>query len=209
MPVSIIIPAYNEERTVADVVRAALSSPYKDDVIVVSDGSEDNTATIARDAGAKVIELPHNIGKGGALLAGVQAAMHPVLMFLDADLIGLTPKHLTSLASPVLAGKVDMTIGVFGSGRLATDLAQVITPYLSGQRAVKRDVFLAISKLEASRYGVEVALTRHFAHTENLRKAEVVLPDLTHLMKEEKMGLVKGFKARMKMYWEIAKTVKD
>ncbi|MBC9783457.1 glycosyltransferase family 2 protein [Heliobacterium chlorum] len=203
MSVSVIIPAYNEERTITDVVRAVMASPYADDVIVVSDGSEDHTAFLARQAGAQVIELPDNRGKGAAMQAGGKVARFPTFLFLDADLIGLTPTHLRSLAQPVLDDQADMTVGIFEQGRFATDLAQLVSPYLSGQRALKRDVFTAISELEASRYGVEVMLTRFFRNNEHLRQQEVILTDLTHLMKEEKLGFVKGFKARLKMYWEI------
>ncbi|KAB2954360.1 glycosyltransferase family 2 protein [Heliorestis acidaminivorans] len=208
MSVSVIIPAYNEERTITEVVQVVNTSPYNQDIIVVSDGSMDNTTTVAHQAGAKVLELPENIGKGGAMKAGVQEAKYEILLFLDADLIGLRKEHIQSLVEPILDGNAEMTVGVFEKGRLATDFAQLITPYLSGQRAVLKSIFLNVSELEASRYGVEAALTQHFRNSTSLRIIEVLLPDLTHLMKEEKLGLVKGFKERMKMYWEIAKWVK-
>ncbi|QGG48212.1 glycosyltransferase family 2 protein [Heliorestis convoluta] len=208
MSVSVIIPAYNEEPRIAEVVEVVMTSPYHRDVIVVSDGSTDSTAVVAKQAGASVVELPTNIGKGGAMKVGVQEAKYEILLFLDADLMGLKREHLQSLVEPLLKGNVEMTVGVFERGRLATDLGQLITPYLSGQRAVLKSIFLNVSELEASRYGVEAALTQHFRRSQSLRKIEVLLPDLTHMMKEEKLGLLKGFKERMKMYWEIAKWVK-
>ena len=73
MVVAVIIPAYNEERTVARVIRAARSSPAVSRIIVVNDGSTDRTAAFARKAGAEVIDLPANMGKGAAVAEGVKA----------------------------------------------------------------------------------------------------------------------------------------
>lgn len=207
MKVAAIIPAYNEEQTISKVVEVCTTVDLISEVIVVSDGSEDATAYIANEAGAKVIDLPKNIGKGGAMMAGVEETNCEAVLFLDADLIGLTTNHVTSLVLPIIQEEVDMTVGVFEQGRIATDLAQVIAPYLSGQRALKKDLLKNISNLDVTRFGIEVALTRYVAEN-GLAAKEIVLPDMSHVMKEEKLGLVKGFAARMKMYWEIAKNTK-
>jgi len=201
--VSVVIPAYNEEETIGDIVSVLV--PIQElEIIVVCDGCTDNTAEVAKKAGADiVIEIPQNIGKGGAMMAGVRKAKSNVILFLDADLIGLTSDHVISLITPVVTGKADMTVGIFEKGRVATDFAQTIAPFLSGQRAVRRELLEGMSDLDASRFGVEIALTR-FAVENNLRVQEVVLRDMSHRMKEEKLGLVKGIAARLRMYWEIA-----
>ena len=67
MKVAAVIPAYNEERTVASVVRAVREAPSISEVIVVDDGSTDRTAQVARQAGARVVHLETNVGKGGAM----------------------------------------------------------------------------------------------------------------------------------------------
>lgn len=206
MAVSAVIPAYNEEKTVGGIVQVVKSVPEISEVIVVSDGSEDQTAVVAATAGATVIDLQENHGKGGAMMAGVKQAKEEIILFLDADLIGLTPDHIVDLITPVIRQEADMTIGIFEKGRLTTDLAQLIAPYLSGQRVVHKEHISRINNLEMTRYGVEVALTR-YAVEHNLRVKEVHLPELSHIMKEEKLGIMKGFAARMKMYWEIAKFV--
>lgn len=201
--VSVVIPALNEEETVSGIVRLLTSIEILDEIIVVCDGCTDNTAQLAREAGATVIELAENVGKGGAMMVGVRAASHDVVLFLDADLIGLRRESVINLVNPVLTGKADMTVGIFEKGRVATDFAQTVAPFLSGQRAVKRCLLEGMSDLDASRFGVEIALTR-FAVENNLVVEEIVLKDMTHRMKEEKLGLVKGVAARMRMYWEIA-----
>lgn len=206
MKTAAVIPAYNEEETITEVVSVVKQVEDIDQVIVVSDGSTDATAECARLAGAEVVELPENLGKGAAMKVGVDRTDAGVILFLDADLIGLKPRHVLDLLAPVVRGEAEMSIGIFEGGRIATDLAQVVAPYLSGLRAVRRGLLAAISDLEIARFGVEIALTKH-TRKAGTRVVEVGLDNLTHRMKEEKLGLVKGFTARMKMYWEIMKTV--
>jgi glycosyltransferase involved in cell wall biosynthesis len=200
-----VVPAYNEESTIGSVVDALRGCKLVSDVIVVSDGSEDATAQVARRHGARVIELPVNMGKGAAMRVGLRATEADVVLFLDADLVGLTPRHVEELLRPVLAGYVDMTVGVFEGGRALTDLAQQIVPQLSGQRAVRRELLLELGEdLGYAGYGVEVALTRYLRRSGRTAQ-EVVLRQVTHRTKEEKLGLVKGLAARMRMYWEIVR----
>lgn len=204
MKVSAVIPAYNEDKTIENIIKVLRTVPCIDELIVVDDGSEDHTAWVAEQAGAMVISLPENIGKGGAMMEGVSKAAGEVILFLDADLIGLTSKHVLKLLEPVLKGEADMSVGIFEHGRVATDLAQYFAPFLSGQRVVRRSLFEGISDLEATRFGVEMALTRYVAE-KGLVTHEIILSDMSHKMKEEKLGFFKGFSARLKMYWEIAK----
>lgn len=202
MKVAAIIPAYNEEATVANVVKAVLESGVANEVIVVDDGSEDATAKVAREAGARVISLAENQGKGGAMKAGALECDAEILLYLDADLTGLCREHLVSLLHPVLYEGFDMTVGVFDEGRFTTDIAQKIAPFLSGQRALRRAVIVDLPHIERTRYGVEMALSR-YAEQKQLRVKRVELKHLAQVTKEEKRGFVRGFRARLKMYWEI------
>lgn len=204
MKVAAIIPAYNEEQTIGSVVEVVRRVPEVNEVIVVSDGSTDATARNAAQAGARVIELPENVGKGGALTAGIAATDAEVLLFLDADLVGLREDHVYSLINPVLQGEAQAVIGILDRGRLATDLAQKFAPRLSGQRCLRRELLDGLHHLEMTRFGAEVALNRHL-RAQGVEEKTVVLEDLTHVMKEEKRGLVRGMASRMKMYWEIAR----
>ncbi|NLM38997.1 MAG: glycosyltransferase family 2 protein [Firmicutes bacterium] len=204
MGVTAIVPAYNEEATVGRVIEALLDCPAVDDVLVVSDGSTDRTAEVARCYPVRVLELPENRGKGGAMKAGVENTTNDVVVFIDADLVGLKPEHIANLIEPVRSGRADMSVGLFEDGRFATDLAQKIAPFLSGQRAVRRSLFQEIPQLEHTRYGIEVALSR-YADRHEIPVEIVHLHDLSQVMKEEKRGVVKGLCARMRMYWEIMK----
>ncbi|MEA4846609.1 MAG: glycosyltransferase family 2 protein [Clostridiaceae bacterium] len=204
MNVTAIIPAYNEEQTIAGVVNCVRNIDKIQKVIVVSDGSTDRTAEIARECGVDIIELSENVGKGGAIKAGINECGTEIILFLDADLIGLTEKHVLDLIEPVIDNKADMTVGIFKNGRMVTDLAQKVTPYLSGQRAIKKSIIDKIPNIDITRYGVEVALTK-YVEKFSVRVKEVDLPDMTHVTKEEKLGLIKGVHARLKMYWDIVK----
>ncbi|AGB40671.1 glycosyl transferase [Halobacteroides halobius DSM 5150] len=206
MSVTAVIPAYNEEETIGEVVSKVKAHKLVNNVIVISDGSEDNTAAIARDTGAEVIELESNLGKGAAIQTGIDIAKGDIILFLDADLLRLTLEHIDQLLLPVINQEAEMTVGVFTAGRFTTDLAQKITPFLSGQRAVKSKLLDDIASLEMTQFGVEIALTQ-YAKENNIKIKEVELQDLTHVMKEEKLGVFKGLRARLKMYWEIIKNL--
>lgn len=204
MRIAVIVPAYNEEKTIAGVLSVLTRLHEVSEVIVVDDGSTDRTAQVAGSFGVTVIQLPENRGKGGAVKSGLDSTQAEIILFLDADLIGLNHGHVRQLLAPVVSGEAEMSIGLFESGRMATDLAQKVAPYLTGQRAVKRTVLEQVNDLDVTRFGFEIALTR-LVDALRLKVTEVQLYNLTHVTKEEKMGLLKGFAARLRMYWEIVR----
>jgi glycosyltransferase involved in cell wall biosynthesis len=200
MEATVLIPAYNEEATIAQVVRTAKEAGFP--VVVADDGSQDRTAQEAAAAGAQVVRLRENRGKGGAIAAGLKAVDTPLVLLADADLLGLKPQHLQALLDPVARGEAEMTVGVFQGGRLSTDLAMRLTPFLSGQRALRTEALRVIPGLEGARYDLELLLTRH-AKRQGWRVRYLPLPGVSQVMKEEKRGFLKGFLHRLRMYGEI------
>ena len=83
--VSVIIPAYNESKTIRQVIDNITGLSFDFEVIVVDDGSSDDTASIAKDAGATVYSHPYNIGNGAAVKTGIRNAGGEILVFIDAD----------------------------------------------------------------------------------------------------------------------------
>ncbi len=204
--VAIIIPAKDEEQRIAQVLLAALESKLADQIIVVSDGSTDRTALVARKFKVDVVDLKQNVGKGGAMVEGVKATTADIVCFVDADLDGLTGRHIDNIIRPVMENRCDMCIGVFRGGKYWSDMAQKIAPYISGQRAMRRELIEGIPYLADFRFGVEAAL-KDYAKRRKARILQVPIPGVSNFSKEKKLGFVKGTSQRMKMYKEIASAV--
>ena len=198
MDTTVLIPAYNESANIAAVVTAAKAAGFP--VLVADDGSKDNTAEVAQQAGATVVRLPENRGKGGAIVYGLQSVQTPFLLLLDADLVGIGAKHLHDMLEPVRQGQLDMAIGVFKSGGFMTDFGNRATPFLSGQRACRTDWLKAVPDLE-NRWP-EPPITDHLERTK-ARWAYVELRGASQIMKEKKRGFWKGLAYRLKMYYEL------
>jgi glycosyltransferase involved in cell wall biosynthesis len=96
-----IIPAYNEEKTIGHVLAVLKNTSLINKIIVVSDGSTDNTVQVAKSYEVEVIELCENRGKGGALKAGLDNNKADVVLFLDADFSYFFKKEM---AKPGLLG---------------------------------------------------------------------------------------------------------
>ena len=204
--VAIVIPAKNEEHRLPKVLRAAVNSKLADEIIVVSDGSTDRTADVASQfKGVKVVNLPRNLGKGGAMAAGVKATNAPIITFIDADLQGLTAEHIDLIIRPVCDGEADMCVGIFRGGKFWSDAAQKVAPFISGQRTLHRRLFERVPEVAGTRLGVEVAINM-YAKRYRARVLRVVLEGVSNTHKERKLGFVKGSKARMQMWNEIGHT---
>ena len=184
MRVAAVIPAWNEADTIAGVVGVARDATLLDEVIVVDNASTDATARIASKAGARVVfELEK--GKGQAMRAGVAASDADVVVFLDADLLGLTPDHIDDLVRPVLDGEVAMACGLFDRGPFANVVFLRGLPVLTGQRALRRDLFEQLDLTEIRGYRVEAALNSLVAQLD-LPRRDLVCTGLWHRTKEEK-----------------------
>ena len=184
--VSVCIPARDEGSTVGSVVRAVVQpfldraggNGLVDEVIVLDDGSTDDTAEQAGDAGARVVRGPHGPGgKGQAMAAALDAAVGEVIVFLDADVANTTPAFVTGMLGPLLLfDHIALVKGVYtrplhgeptGGGRvtelvarpvlelLFPELSEVRQP-LAGETAAHRWVFEKVGFADG--YGVELGL---------------------------------------------------
>ena len=182
--VTAVIPAYDEQWTISQIVRTA--KQYADDVIVVDDGSEDGTGELAVSAGASVIRIPKNTGKGHALAIGLStAAMNGcnVVVCLDAD--GQhNPADIPRIVQPIVEGKADMVIGSRFLSRESKDLIPAyrkvgqsiltsatnfgsmvkITDSQSGYRAFTKEVIRGFAFSESG-MGIESEMIRNAARS--------------------------------------------
>jgi len=197
-----IVPAHNEEVTVGHVVQVLLASPVLTEVMVVSDGSSDQTVSVARGAGARVIETVKKGGKGQAMLFGLAHTQADIVMFFDADLIGLTPQHVEQLVRPVLDGKLVMNVSLRDRGKIVTRLTQHL-PLISGERAVRRDILKKIPPRFMNGYMIEIALN-YYCRSRGIAYATVISTGLSFRKKYQKVGFGKSVLQYIRMSSQIA-----
>lgn len=189
--VSIVIPAYNEEATVAKVVSVARKLSYVDEVIVVDDGSTDRTVEEAENAGATVISHIMNEGKGSAIKTGFKYSHGNIVAFIDADVSNFTSEKIDKIIRPILEDRTDITKTKFAreSGRVTELTAKPLLGFffpeldyeqpLSGQFAGKRS---ALSKIRFEKdYGVDVGIVLD-ADVHGIKILEVDIGDICHDM---------------------------
>lgn len=207
MKIAGIVPAYNEEKNVGNVLKVLLDCPELDEVILMDDGSKDNTAKIGRDFGVRVITNNPNRGKGEAMIIAVESTDADIVAFFDADLINLQKQHVSDLIWPVKNGHAAMCVGLRGrAGGLPKLMARIapIMFVIGGERAMKREVFLGVPRKFIKGFSVEIALN-YYCRQKQLKVLLVELKALTIIRKEQKMGLIKGFADRIKMIIQLIK----
>ena len=174
LDVSALVPAYNEEDRIENTIKTIQNSKYIKEIYVIDDGSSDNTFSKANRAGARVLRLDKNRGKGYALRHGLRKIIdkNQIIVFLDADL-DACHRDIDRLIEPVFINDCDVTIAKFkgpkkkggfglvkllakGGIKFYTD--EEIDSGLSGQRAFKAEVLKSIKEIP-SKYGVEVGMT--------------------------------------------------
>lgn len=201
MLASVVIPAFNESRTVADVIAPLLGHPLVGEVLVVSDGSTDDTAQRAARAGAHVIELRENCGKATALAVGVNAARADTILFIDADVTGLDSTVVSRLITPVLSGDCEMFVGICDRRVYWLNRLLRYTPIISGERALRRHVWERVPPSYQRNFQIEIALN-YFAKMAGARMMHRVMPGLRQVKKEKKRGLWRGL-------WQRALMIRD
>lgn len=208
----VLITAFNEDDVIDSTVNAVREIPSVSRVIVVDDGSADQTTKKAKEAGAQVITLSKNSGKGKALKKGLEEIDEAFILLLDADL-GEYAIEGKKVLDPVLKGDADLAIANFpkpkvkggfgiakGFGRWAIRYFtgyNMIEP-LSGQRALRSSLMKELKI--APGFGVEVAMT-----IDAIRKGYKVVEVPTNMSHRESTRSYQGFVHRGKQFIDIFK----
>jgi len=186
-----LIPCFNEVERIDQVLKIITKSPNLQEIIVVDDGSRDNSKKIVgKYPRIKLIVLPKNIGKGGAVKQGLRFVQTPLVFLCDADLRGLKEKHIKKVLEPVKTGRVKICIGVtFKGGIFFQWLRRNILPLIAGTRAVKTNLLKknVLSPL-ARDFGLEPYMN-FYCNTHNIEIKKVDLKGVSDILKIKKRGL--------------------
>ncbi len=202
--VSIIIPAFNEAKTIGEVVGISKNCELVGEIIVVDDGSNDNTAEVARAAGAEVAVLSLNRGKAQAMGAGVRMAKNEIICFLDADLKNFSVEILRKIIEPVLSRRYDMYAVIFGRRLWGLNWLTPRLPIISGNRALRKEVWQLAPEEYKIKFQIEIALN-YFARRAKKKCGAESYPGFSQSIKEEKYGLIDCLWRRIKMSWDVIK----
>lgn len=190
LKISAVIPAYNEAKNILDVLETLKEASSASEIIVVSDGSTDDTALLAERAGAKVIVLPRNLGKTRAVMRGISEAEHPVILLCDADLVDLRAEHVTDMIRMFCEGFDMVIMDKGGQPWVFRELLQSV-PALSGTRIFEKEEFSRVRFREADRFQFENRINAHFlAH--GLTIAVSPAPQVHDTRKYRKYPFFKG-----------------
>lgn len=216
---AVVIPVFNEEHTIANVIKTVLEQPLVQEVVVVDDCSRDKTwdalQPVAKEhSRVRLFRHDKNQGKGAALRTGFAQVKAPLVIVQDADL-EYDPTEYTILCKPILTGKADVVFGsrFAGSGahrvlyfwhsvgnKILTLLSNMatnvnLTDMETGYKVFRRDIIQQV-KIEENRFGFEPEITAKVAQIRGIRLYEVPISYYGRTYAEgKKIGWKDGFSA--------------
>lgn len=171
MKTTAIVPVYNEEETVGNVLSILKEVEDLDKIIVVNDGSTDNSLEEikkVKDNKIKLISLEENQGKSGAIKEGVKNLETDLVFFCDADLLHLKKEHVKKILSPLKDGEKAMSVGLIDYSKIRNNLYKNgYFPLIAGQRALPFSIFKKVLNNPFMKdFGLEVVLNNYCKQNE-------------------------------------------
>ncbi|MDO8443535.1 MAG: glycosyltransferase family 2 protein [Candidatus Azambacteria bacterium] len=207
--VSCIIPAHNEEKNIRNVLNvvSGVSSEFISEIIVVDDGSIDNTPNIVREfPNIRLIINEKNSGKSYSIAKGIQESSGDFILMLDADLHGLLPEDIVSLVDPVKSGKASVSMSVRKNAPIWMKLIKV--DLMTGERVFPKNIIMPYMRevMALRGYALEVFINGIIIKNKCAIKS-VYLKNVQDELKTTKKGLSAGIKLFLSMWRDILKTV--
>lgn len=179
LTVSALVPAYNEQRNIAQILSILKKSLFFDEIICINDGSTDQTLGIIKNIpGIKIVNLGKNSGKAKAIVAGIKKAKGEIVVFIDADVVGLKNDSINKLITPLKKRISEAVIGY----PIKSKMDKFFKP-LSGERAYfRKDLLPHLSSLKNKRWGLEL----HLNYLYRGKKVKIIPLQIKNTMKYKK-----------------------
>ena len=208
MTFSCIIPAYNEWPRIKRVLEIVLSCPLLFEVIVVNDGSTDDTQEVIDSLDHPKLKKisQQNAGKAKAIFAWIHLSSWDSIVMIDSDLIGLKSEHITSLIEPIEHQDWEVTLSIRENSLMIYKWLR--SDFVSGERVVPRTL-LQENELYLTTgpwFGLEVKMNE-LIRAKGYRVKNVAFPGVITPRKSEKIGLIRGSLADAMMVGEILRSV--
>jgi len=206
---SCIITAFNENPRILNVLKVAIKIKNVDEVIVVDDGSIDNTASVVKSNFPQVKLIVHetNKGKVEAVRTGVNASKNNNLLLLDADLIGLVASETEKALDIFENDNLDCLVMLTEADKYNKLIRKIFkgTSFVAGDRIIKKDILQNVLKdTSLKNYGLEIAENKYlFKNNCKVKRFQLSAIDLG---KNSKYGIIKGTIGEIKMWRDIFKT---
>lgn len=205
--VSCIIATYNEKERIGAVLNVICKHPLIDEIIVVDDGSTDNTASVLSNfSNIKVLTYPKNMGKSFAVMTGLKESKGEFITLIDADLVGLTEENVTNLINPVLENYADITISLRKNAPIFWRMIGL--DYISGERTFRKSMldkeYESLTRIP--KFGLEVFMNQ-IVIKNRYRIKIASWPNVYSPEKYKKHGLKEGIVGEIGMFADIFKTV--
>jgi polyisoprenyl-phosphate glycosyltransferase len=207
--ISCIIPAYNEGNNIAKVLEVVKDFPYFEEIMVVDDGSKDNTVSVAEsfaqiDSRFKIIQNKVNRGKTAVIHQAIKQAQGQIIVMLDADLISLTQENIIQLIKPIVNRRYDLTILDRAGDREPIWGWTNCARFFGGERAFWKKDFLNINLEEGDGYLLETKMNFYYINSKKRLKT-IYCDNLYTVHQYNKTTFWQGYKSYFKMSAQIVR----